>query len=75
MKIVSSHTLCFAYKCEQRPFSKRFVVEKHERVAHIENKEKMFVACRQYILYRNYVGWSRVILSLFSVFQIEPLIS
>ena len=74
-KIVSSHALCFGYECDQRPFYTRIVVEKHERVADIENKKKMLVACRQYTFYRNYAGWSRVILSLFRVFQIEPLIS
>ena len=41
------HALYFDYKCDQRPFCTRILLERYEKVATVESKQKMFVACKQ----------------------------
>ena len=45
-KFFESHAPYFGYKCDQPPFWTRIVVERHEKEAILENKNKMFVVWR-----------------------------
>ena len=54
-----NRALYFDYKCDKRPFYIRFVLEKHEKVAILESKEILFVACWQQTLYLKYaIHWN-----------------